>query len=174
MRDVVGVGCNKTGAPIRPNESIEHPNSGQPLHDLTGGNAWVSYVLASAIPGSPHYDSVNDDLLSQGPTILTLDLTQGEGIDPVALLAGADRARQQLQLAAAITNVVYDDALGTVSFRIQNQTGHKLISGFPEGRRMFVNIKVYVSEGRLILLESLYKCVYNNIHIGKTYSINMH
>ena len=29
-----------------------------------------------------------------------MDLTQGEGIDPVALLAGADRAKQQLLLAA--------------------------------------------------------------------------
>ncbi len=31
---------------------------------------------------------------------------------------------------------------GALSFRIQNQTGHKLISGYPEGRRMFVTIRV--------------------------------
>jgi len=52
MRDVVGVGCNKKGAPIRPDQSDEHPNSGLPLHDLTGGNAWVAGILASAIPVS--------------------------------------------------------------------------------------------------------------------------
>ena len=146
MRDVVGVGCNKTGVPIRPAESIEHPNSGQPLHDMTGGNAWVSYVLASAVPGSPNYDSTNAGLLNQGPAVLTLDLTQGEGIDPVALLAGVDRAKQQLVLAASIEGLDYDCATGELWLRVQNQTGHKLISGFPEGRRMFLNIRAYSQE----------------------------
>jgi len=150
MRDVVGAGCDMNGVPVRPNESIEHPNSGQPLHDLTGGNAWVSYVLASAINSSPNYDPINYNLLNRGPNILTLDLTQGEGIDPVALLAGVDRAKQQLQLAASISNLSYSGGDGVISFRIQNQTGHKLISGFPEGRRMFVNIKAYDSENNLI------------------------
>ncbi len=149
MRDVVGVACNKNGVPVRPDDSVEHPQSGQPLHDLTGGNVWVPTVLASAVPGSANYDSFNDQKLNQGPAVLTLDLGQGLGIDPAALLAGADRARQQLQLAASIQNLAYDAASGALSFRIQNQTGHKLISGFPEGRRMFVNVKAY-SGGSLI------------------------
>jgi hypothetical protein len=149
MRDVVGRGANKKGVPLRPSESVEHPNSGQPLHDLTGGNAWVSAVLASAVPGSPNYDATNDQLLNQGPAALTLDLSQGEGVDPVALLAGAERSKQQLLLAASIQNLSYDPSSGHLSFQVQNQTGHKLISGFPEGRRMFVNIKAY-SSGSLI------------------------
>jgi hypothetical protein len=146
MRDVVGVGCNKKGVPVRPGESVEHPNSGQPLHDLTGGNAWVSAVLASAVPGSPNYDAYNDQQLNQGAAALTLDLTQGEGIDPVALLAGVDRARQQLLLAATIMNPIYDSGTGALSFQVQNNSAHKLISGFPEGRRMFVNIKAYTDD----------------------------
>jgi hypothetical protein len=149
MRDVVGPGCDLKNALVRPSESVEHPKSGQPVHDLTGGNAWVSWVLASAIPGSPNYDLFNDTQLNQGPTMLTLDLAQGEGIDPVALLAGVDRAKQQLLLAATIiqpssgipNNVDYDPATGVLSFQVQNNGAHKLISGFPEGRRMFVNIK---------------------------------
>jgi hypothetical protein len=149
MRDVVGVGCNKRGVPVRRNESIEHPQSGQPLHDMTGGNAWVSWVLASAIPGSPNYDATNDSLLNQGPGVLTLDLSQGQGIDPVALLAGVDRAKQQLLLAATIKNLYYDPATGVLSFLVQNNTPHKLISGFPEGRRMFVNVKA-VAGGSII------------------------
>jgi hypothetical protein len=146
MRDVVGVACDKNGVPIRPDESIEHPNSGQPLHDQTGGNAFVSYVLASAVPGSPNYDAVNESLLNQGPATLTLDLTAGLGIDPVALLAGVDRAKQQLELAATIADLAYDSGTGQLSFKVHNNTGHKLISGFPEGRRMFLNIKVYAAE----------------------------
>jgi hypothetical protein len=155
MRDVGGKGCSlkdgvdRTGDPATTG-SIEHPNSGQPLHDMTGGNAWVSYVLASAITGSPNYDSTNDQLLNQDSSVLTLDLGQGLGIDPVALLAGVDRAKQQLHRAASIQNSNYDASTGALSFRIQNQTGHKLISGFPEGRRMFVNIKAYNSNNQLI------------------------
>jgi hypothetical protein len=143
MRDVTGVAANKNGAVLRPDGSVEHPNSGQPLHDLTGGNAWVSAVLASAVPGSPNYDAFNDQHLNQGPAALTLDLSQGQGIDPVALLAGVDRSQQQLLLAATIKSVTYDSGTGDLSFQVQNNTAHKLISGFPEGRRMFVNIQAY-------------------------------
>lgn len=149
MVDVVGAGASLNNAPVRPTESTEHTKSGQPLHDLTGGNVWVSYVLASAISGSPNYDPVNAQLLNQGPAVLTLDLTQGVGINPAALIAGSERAAIQLQLAAAIKNLAYAPATGALSFRVQNQTGHKLISGFPEGRRMFVNVKAY-SAGNLV------------------------
>ncbi len=143
MRDVIGVACNKNGVPVRPSGSQEHPFSGQPLHDMTGGNAWVSWVLASAIPGSPNYDPINDSLLNQGAGVLTLDVAQGEGIDPAALLAGVDRAKQQLRLAASIKDINYNSDTGELSFKVQNNSGHKLISGFPEGRRMFINIKVH-------------------------------
>ncbi|MHC4257698.1 MAG: fibronectin type III domain-containing protein [Planctomycetota bacterium] len=149
MRDVVGKAANKNGVPIRPTGSVEHPESGLPLHDLTGGNAWVSFILASAIQGSPNFDQINYDLLNQGPSSLTLDMTQGVGLDAEALIAGAERAKQQLELAASIQEVSYNASNGAVSFKLQNQTGHKLISGFPEGRRMFVNVKAY-SGGTLI------------------------
>lgn len=143
MRDVVGVGCNKAGTPIRPTESIEHPKSGQPLHDMTGGNIFVTYVLASAAAGSPNYDATNNSLLFQGSSVLTLDPAQGLGLNAAALLAGVDRAKQQLQMAASIQNAAFDPVTRTLTFRVQNQTGHKLISGFPEGRRMFLNIRAY-------------------------------
>ncbi|HSR29905.1 MAG TPA: Calx-beta domain-containing protein [Anaerolineae bacterium] len=143
MPDVVGKGAGMKDAVLRPTNSTEHPSSGQPMHDLTGGNAWVSYVLASAVPGSPNYDATNAQLLNQGPAVLTLDLSQGDSFDPVAILAGSARARQQLLQAAAIEDLSYNSGDGSLSFRIQNQTGHKLISGFPEGRRMFVNIKAF-------------------------------
>ncbi|MFN2116035.1 MAG: multiheme c-type cytochrome [Anaerolineae bacterium] len=149
MRDVVGTGADKRGVPLRPDDSVEHPNSGQPLHDMTGGNMWVGYLLASAVLGSPNYDSFNEQQLGQGPSTLTLDLTQGQGLNPDALLAGVDRARQQLELAASIENLSYNASTGDLSFRVQNQTGHKLISGFPEGRRMFVNVRAYAG-GALI------------------------
>lgn len=143
MRDGVGKGASQNDAVVRPTGSKEHPQSGQPIHDLTGGNAWVSWVLASAVSGSPNYNAGNSQLLNQGSAVLTLNLSQGLGIDPVALLAGADRAMQQLGLAASIEDLTYDAPTGALSFKVQNQTGHKLISGFPEGRRMFLNVKAY-------------------------------
>jgi len=143
MRDVAGVACNKNSSVNRPSGSTEHPKSGVPLHDMTGGNIWVSHILASAVGGSTVYDAQNASLLGQGAAALTLDLTQGEGVDPVALLDGVARAKQQLQMAAAIQNLTYNSSTGALAFRVQNQTGHKLISGFPEGRRMFINIKAY-------------------------------
>jgi hypothetical protein len=147
MRDVEGVGCDKKGVPFRPDESVEHPNSGLPLHDMTGGNAWVSYVLASAMPDSPNFVQANYDLLNQGPAVLTLDMTAGQSADPVAILAGVERSKQQLLLAAAINNLTHDPATGALSFQVQNQTGHKLISGFPEGRRMFINVRASYPDG---------------------------
>jgi hypothetical protein len=62
------------------------------------------------------------------------------------LKAGSDRAKDQLHLAATIKDLAYDPYSGTLSFKVQNNTAHKLISGFPEGRRMFVNIKAYYDE----------------------------
>jgi hypothetical protein len=150
LPDVPGT-AGRAAEPPQPGVELpEHPQTGKPLHDLTGGNAWVPWVLASTVPGSPNYDATNDALLNQGAAVLTLDLTQGLGLDPVALLAGAERARRQLELAAVIDGLSYDRSTGALSFRLQNQTGHKLISGFPEGRRMFINLKAYSARGRLV------------------------
>lgn len=156
MRDVVGRGAGFPVAVVRPDGSVEHPQSGQPLHDLTGGNTWVPYILASATSGSPNYDAVNAQLLNQGAITLTLDLTQGLGINAQALLNGIERAKDNLHAAAVITDGAYDTDDGSLTFRVQNQTGHKLISGFPEGRRMFVTIKAYDNTDALIYAANPY------------------
>ncbi len=150
MRDVYGRGADKRDAVWRPDQSLDHPESGQPLHDLTGGNVFHALVLASAVPGSPNYDATNYALLNQGPDAITLDLTQGLPLNAEALLAGAERAREQLRLAATIENVNYDAGSDALSFRIQNNTGHKLISGYPEGRRMYINVKLFGADGTLL------------------------
>ncbi len=149
MRWTIGTACSNPGARFRPLESQEHPRSGMPRHELTGGNAWVPRVLASTVLTSPNYDATNDSLLNQGPGALTLDLSQGLGIDPEALLDGAARAEGNLREAATIQNVTYDPPAGALSFLIRNNTGHKLITGYPEGRRMFVNIRAYAGAALL-------------------------
>jgi len=145
MPDSVGKGC-RFDVLERPGESTAHPRSGQPVHDLTGGNMWIPWILASTVPGSPNYDAFNEMVLDAGPAVLTLDLDAGLALDPDALLAAVDRAETTLQRAASIQNVTYDDVTGDLGFRIVNQTGHKLITGYGEGRRMFVNIQAYQGE----------------------------
>jgi len=159
MFDTVGRGCDKQRAPIRPTQSTEHPaqgtpahpNSGLPMHDMTGGNAWISHILGTLDAAGPAYDPVNAQILGKGAAVLTLDLNAGQTpkSNGAALIAGANRAKDQLRMAATIKNLNYNSATGELSFRVQNNTGHKLISGFPEGRRMFLNVKAY-SKGCLL------------------------
>ncbi len=146
MPDAAGPAASQQDAVDRPEESVEHPKSGQPVHDLTGGNILVPTLLASAVHGSPNHDPFNEALLDQGPARLTLDLTLGVPLDPVALLAGAERARANLLRAARFDAGLYDPATGRLTFKIRNRTGHKLLSGFTEGRRMFVNVQVWRGE----------------------------
>lgn len=147
MRDGVGKACNKSKGVLRPSGSDEHPNSGVPIHDMTGGNAWISYILGTLDPANAAYDPCNAQILEKGPAVLTLDLDAGETpkLNGTELIAGSERAKDQLRTAATIKNLVYDTDTGELSFRIMNHTPHKLISGFPEGRRMFINIKAYVN-----------------------------
>lgn len=139
MRDVQGYGANKRGIPLRDD---------LPLHDLTGGNAWISGILATADQSGPVYDTYNYVILSgqkyQGASVEVAGL-QGNG---QALVDGSNRAIQQLEMAATLTIEAEDVNSATV--RVQNNGGHKLISGFPEGRRMFLNVKFFNVDGNLI------------------------
>jgi hypothetical protein len=114
MRPVNGVGCNKKGAPVRRD---------LPLHDMTGGNAWVAEVIK-------YQDSRGLLRLGGG-----LSSTQLQALD-----AGAVRARKQLNEAATL------EVVGN-AVHIVNLTGHKLITGYPEGRRMWLNVRWYDGDG---------------------------
>jgi hypothetical protein len=149
LPDTSGVACKNNGV-VRPGESTEHPHSGLPFHDLTGANAWISSILASTDSGSSNYDATNETLLSGRAAELTMDLGAGEGVGWEALLAGADRALTGLQRAASLESLQWDGVGQRFSLRVRNHTGHKLISGFPEGRRMWLNVKVYDASDALI------------------------
>ncbi len=139
MRDVTGMGCNKRGAPTRDD---------LPLHDLTGGNAWISGILATTDQSGPYYDSYNYNILSgQKYTGAQIDVTGIQGYGP-ELMDGSNRAIQQLEMAATLSIESQDSSSATI--KVQNNGGHKLISGFPEGRRMFLNVKFYDSSNNLI------------------------
>jgi hypothetical protein len=106
-----------------------------PLHDMTGGNYWA--------PDAILYQN------TQGTLRLGGDLTQTQ-IN--AIIAGQSRAQQQLSLAASL-NVSGD------TLTITNLTGHKLISGYPEGRRMWLNIQWYDASHTLLREDGKYDVV---------------
>jgi hypothetical protein len=118
------------------------------LHELTGGNTWVLGLLASADQGGPVYDSYNYAILSGAKypgAIVDVSGVQSFG---QALLDGRGKVLRMLTNAADLVSVAdnYTDA----SLRIVNNTGHKLISGFPEGRRMWLNVKFYDAQGAVV------------------------
>jgi hypothetical protein len=90
-----------------------------PVHDLTGGNYWVPDVILQQ-------DGLNQLLLGGGLS----------GDQASALLLGKVRALQNLESAAGLT-------VSGNTARIVNLTGHKLISGYPEGRRMWLRVRWY-------------------------------
>jgi PKD repeat protein len=94
------------------------------LHDMTGGNTFIPLLIDQLFPGEAN---------------------------PAALQAGVQRARDMLQKAATLELSVTPNGteyLATV--RVTNETGHKLPSGYPEGRRIWINLRVYDADGVLI------------------------
>jgi hypothetical protein len=91
-----------------------------PLHDLTGGSTWLPGLLSTLFPGD---------------------------VDETAMQAGIDRARYILQNAADL-DVVQEQAKLKVT--VTNNCGHKLPTGYPEGRRIWLNVKFYDDSNSLI------------------------
>ncbi len=94
-----------------------------PLHDMTGGSTWLLSLLPQMFPGQ---------------------------VNEAAIQAGVLRARYMLQNAATMALEQDDDQLIVT---ITNETGHKLPTGYPEGRRMWVNVRFF-DAGDVLLKES--------------------
>jgi len=91
-----------------------------PAHDQTGGSYWVADAI--------QYQDAQGTLVF-GSGLSSTQIAQ--------LNAGKLRAMTQLDRAASLSATQIDDEL---EVRITNLTGHKLISGYPEGRRMWLNL----------------------------------
>jgi hypothetical protein len=104
----------------------------QPMHDLTGGNYWMPQVMQ-------YMDT-------QGTLLLGGSLTAEE---IAGMNDGILRAQDNLEDAAALS-------VSGNTLRIVNLTGHKLISGYPEGRRMWLNVVWKDSNGGIVREDGRY------------------
>jgi hypothetical protein len=100
-----------------------------PLHDQTGFSIWISEAI--------EWQNANGTLL------LGDGYSAGQSI---AFGQGRARAAAHLSSAASLTAV---QPMGSpeLTVRVTNLTGHKLISGYPEGRRMWLQLKWYDGPG---------------------------
>ncbi len=79
---------------------------------------------------------------------VTYLLWNGQDMDKKALQVGKKRAQELLKTAAELD--LKFPAKDKAVLRVTNLTGHKLPSGYPEGRRMWVNVKFVGSFGKVI------------------------
>jgi hypothetical protein len=98
------------------------------VHDFVGGNAWIPEVLRVAYPA-----------LGLGPS----------------LARTRDLARDVLMHASAeveVTAAPWATGGGAldVDVRVTNLTGHKLPTGYPEGRRMWLHVEARDGNGALV------------------------
>ncbi len=128
MRQVTGVGGTLFGNPPLGGNRDDFP-----FHDLTGGNTWVPQI----IPAHPTFGAIFP------PGSQRLE----------ALNAGIERARYMLQHAATLTVSLAADQLSVTVF---NETGHKLPTGYPEGRRMWLHVQGYDAQGNLVYESGAY------------------
>jgi cytochrome c553 len=95
-----------------------------PLHDMTGGNTFIPGLIDQLFPGET---------------------------DLPALAEGVNRARRMLQMAATLDLTVTPGVDGLVAdVRVTNETGHKLPSGYPEGRRIWLNVQAFDASDNLV------------------------
>lgn len=106
-----------------------------PLHDMTGGNTFVPNLVKQLYPSE---------------------------VDADALDAGIVRAIATLKSAANIELFENPNNPDEISVKVTNNTGHKLPTGYPEGRRIWINMKFLASNGEPIRESGFY-----NLETGK-------
>jgi hypothetical protein len=92
-----------------------------PWHDMTGGSSWISRIL-------PEYAGLGAE-------------------EAAALTNGAHRAEYMLHKAARMQAEKVGDELRVT---VINDTGHKLPTGYPEGRRIWINLRFYDAGDNLL------------------------
>jgi hypothetical protein len=96
------------------------------IHDLTGGSTWMPAMLTNLFPGE---------------------------VSRPAIEAAIGRATILLQNAASLA---VTDVSSQLKITVTNECGHKLPTGYPEGRRIWVNVRFYDQANNLLAESGVY------------------
>jgi hypothetical protein len=126
MRDVTAAGAAFFGGTHIVREDLG-------LHDFMGSNTWVPQAILrqDEISGTHGFNE-----------------TQVSAIED-----GIVRAEYMLQNAATVAATLDGTAL---TVQVTNETGHKLPTGYPEGRRMWLQVEGYDTDGNLVYTSGMY------------------
>ncbi len=91
-------------------------------HEFAGASAWSLEIIGLYTQGDP-------------------------AVDQNAILIGRQKAIQMLQRAASVE---LEQVCGSLRVRVINESGHKLPTGHIEGRRVWLNVKVFDANDVLI------------------------
>lgn len=119
----------------------------------------VSPGYGCIIPGSPFRTDLRQHDLTGGNTFVPDILSDfWSDVDTIALQEGKLRAEATLQRAADVELVAskINDTTVKASVKIINKTGHKLPTGYPEGRRMWINLIAFDSLGTKLFESGAY------------------
>ncbi|MAF66566.1 MAG: hypothetical protein CMJ84_13030 [Planctomycetes bacterium] len=92
-------------------------------HEFAGASAWVLEIIGLLYANDP-------------------------AVDPAAIAVGRQKAIEMVERAATLGLSVVD---GELRVRVTNQSGHKIPTGHIEGRRIFLNVKVFDEEDDLLV-----------------------
>jgi hypothetical protein len=103
------------------NDPLAQVRQDLPRHDLTGGSSWMIGVVGTLYPGE-----TDAAVLAEGSLRSRALLAKSATVD-VAVVPEADSLRAQVT--------------------VTNLTGHKLPTGYPEGRRMWLHVVAWDGTG---------------------------
>jgi hypothetical protein len=104
-----------------------------PAHIMVGGNTWIPQILQD--PGW-RLNAAGEDAYLHNTMLQT---------------------QKMLRKAATLTvTLAASDTVKVATVRVTNQTGHKLPTGYPEGRQMWLNLKAFDEDGNLLYESGAY------------------
>jgi hypothetical protein len=129
MPDTTGTGCNPA--------LTEVVRDDLPSHTFSGAATWVL-----------------DAILELDDSLALYDAEAASGLTDEEVAVAKARNVAMLESAADLNATFTTD--GVFSVRVTNYTGHKLPTGYPEGRRMWLNVRFLDADGSLIDESGMY------------------
>lgn len=111
-------------------------------HDLVGGNSWMPLVLAGEYP----------ELGRQA----AFEYTANRALEMLRSSAKITFRQGDREIAPGETPSASTGGSFDITVRVENLTGHKLPTGYPEGRRSWLEVKIVAMDGTTVYHSGAY------------------